>query len=130
MSCPGRKPNFVRLRAGLRGGDGSATNGSESGASLSGSAGSIVSDSRHPSLLRLNDESSFGHLGAIFYLARNRTPDLFPVQRTAQQTPAWHRRWDYRRHSSADHQDIVVRILTGTHPTKPLFRDDSYRDDR
>ncbi len=27
---------------------------------------------------------------------------------------------EYGRHSSADHQDVIVRILTGTHPTKAV----------
>ena len=43
-------------------------------------------------------------------LAWNRAGDLFPVQRAAQQTPAWHRRRRHRRHSSADHQDVIVHI--------------------
>ncbi len=50
-------------------------------------------------------------------LARNRTRDLFPVQRAAQQTAARHRRRRDRRHSSADHQDVIAHNLTGTHPT-------------
>ena len=63
-------------------------------------------------------------------LARNRTRDLFPVQRAAQQTAARHRRRRDRRHSSADHQDVVVRIITALSPLRPLFRGDSSRDDR
>ena len=34
------------------------------------------------------------------------------------------------RHSSADHQDVIVRILPALIPLRPLFRDDSNRDDR
>ena len=55
--------------------------------------------------------------------------DLFSVQRAAQQTPAWHRRRADGRHSSADHQDVVVRILAAVIPLRALFLDDSYRDD-
>src|SRR5262249_128927 len=57
-------------------------------------------------------------LDSFCCVARNRAPDLFPVQRAAQQASTWHRRRGDRRHSSAVRQDVIVRLLIITRPTK------------
>src|SRR6266513_3714508 len=110
--------NIVRIHSRLRRRGRFAANRRWASAAVSCPTRAAVSDRRRASVFRAHAQPAGAHLDPFLCLARNWSADLFSLQRSTQQTAPRYRHRYNGSYYTTDNQDVIVRVLTGTHPTK------------